>query len=157
VIEERKRLPVGEKRLDLFLKVLANSAVYGIYAEMVRQELPQGQHAAVRVYGLDPTSFTANVSAPEDPGEFCFPPLAACITGAARLMLAMLERCVTDAGGTYAFCDTDSMGIVATEYGGLVPCPGGPHRLSSGEEGVQALSWATVEAIRERFAALNPY
>ena len=30
-------------------------------------------------------------------------------------MLGLLERCVTDLGGGYAFCDTDSMAIVATE------------------------------------------
>jgi hypothetical protein len=164
VIEERKRLdrrtdlsPAERKRLDQFLKVLANSAVYGIYAEMIRRQLPAGERAAVTVYCLDSAPFDARVAAPEEPGEFCFPPLAACITAAARLMLAMLERCVSDAGGTHAFCDTDSMGIVATEHGGLVPCPGGPQHLSDGREAIRALSWAEVEAIRDRFAALNPY
>jgi hypothetical protein len=33
---------------------------------------------------------------PERSGEYCFPPLASLITAAARLMLALLERCVTD-------------------------------------------------------------
>ena len=41
-------------------------------------------------------------------------------------MLALLERCVTDLGGTYAMEDTDSMAIVATQRGGLIECPGGP-------------------------------
>ena len=41
--------------------------------------------------------------------------------------------------------------------GGLLACPGGPHRLSDGREAVKALSWAEVEEIRQRFAALNPY
>jgi hypothetical protein len=49
------------------------------------------------------------------------------------------------------------MGIVATERGGLIACPGGPYRLPNGEAAIHALSWETVEAIRERFAALNPY
>ena len=44
-------------------------------------------------------------------------------------MLALLERCVADRGGTYAMCDTDSMAIVATKDGGPVPCPGGPERI----------------------------
>jgi hypothetical protein len=72
-------------------------------------------------------------------------------------MLALLERCVMNAGGTYAMADTDSMGVVAIEAGGLVPCPGGSERLPDGREAVRALSWEQVEAIRERFAALNPY
>ena len=38
----------------------------------------------------------------------------ASITAAARLMLALLEREVTKVGGSYAFCDTDSLAIVAT-------------------------------------------
>ena len=54
--------------------------------------------------------------------------MAACITAAARLMLAILETLVTERGGTWAFWDTDSMAIVATEHGGLIECPGGPER-----------------------------
>jgi hypothetical protein len=49
---------------------------------------------------------------PEQPGEFCFPPLVSLITSAARLMLALLEHCVAQRGGTYATEDTDSMAIV---------------------------------------------
>jgi hypothetical protein len=52
--------------------------------------------------------------------------------------------------------DTDSMAIVATPTGGLVPCPGGPHQLD-GQPAIRALSYPHVEAIRGRFATLNPY
>jgi hypothetical protein len=76
--------------------------------------------------------------------------------GAARLMLALLERSVTDLRGSHAMGDTDSMAIVTTEEGGLVPCPGGPENLSR-KASVRALSWAQVEGIRQRFARLNPY
>jgi len=155
VIEERKKLGSGD-RLDKFLKVLANSGSYGIYAEMNRQELPIGERETVTIHGLD-TPFEAKTAAPEEPGVFCFPPLAAIITAAARLMLAMAERCVTDAGGAYAFCDTDSMAIVASETGGLVPCDGGLHRLPDGRKAIRALSWREVDEIVVRFAALNPY
>jgi hypothetical protein len=54
-------------------------------------------------------------------------------------------------------CDTDSMAILATEVGGLVPCSGGKDRLPSGQEAVRALSWAQVDAIRARLDALKPY
>ncbi len=42
---------------------------------------------------------TCRVAHPEFPGEFCFPPQASLITGGARLMLVLLEHCVSDLGG----------------------------------------------------------
>ena len=54
-------------------------------------------------------------------------------------------------------CDTDSMAIIASEHGGIVPCPNGRLRTKDGRPGVRALSWAEVDAIRARFESLNPY
>src|SRR5207245_10150356 len=45
----------------------------------------------------------------------------------------------------------DSMAIVATERGGMIPCPGGKRGL------VKALSWKQVDEISDQFGALNPY
>lgn len=164
VIEERKRLKQAARNgeavpdhLDPFLKVLANSGGYGIFAELNRQELPAEELVQVSVFGAREDPFTAKTNAPEMPGTTCYPPIAALITSAARLMLALLEREVTDQGGAYAFCDTDSMAIVGSEHGGLVPCPGGPERMEDGREAIQALSWADVDTIVDLFAALNPY
>jgi hypothetical protein len=161
VIEERKRLAASRElsreeraRLDRALKVLANATSYGIFAEMLRQE--GSKDVAVTCYGIDPKPFTCRVKNPEEPGEYCFPPLASLITAAARLMLALLERCVTDLGGTYSMEDTDSMAIVATRRGGLIECTGGQY-CKSGKPAVKALSWEQVDAISERFAQLNPY
>ena len=72
-------------------------------------------------------------------------------------MLALLERSVTDLGGTYAMEDTDSMAIVATQRGGLVSCLSGSLRTRLGKDAVRALSWAQVQTIVDRFAKLNPY
>ncbi len=156
VIEERRRLPsrtnlsdVERKRLDKALKVLANAASYGIYAEMIRQE--SDQKVNVTCHGIDTEPFTCRVAHPDVPGKYCFPPLASLITGAAHLMLALLEHCVCELDGTYAMEDTDSMAIIATEHGGMVPCPGGLRGA------VNALSWEQVQKISERFAALSPY
>ncbi len=110
----------------------------------------------VTCYGIDPDPFTCKVRNPERSGEYCFPPLASLITAAARLMLALLERCATDLGGTYAMEDTDSMAIVATQRGGLIECDGGTHR-KRGKAAIKALSWPQVDAIAKRFEALNPY
>jgi len=143
-------------RVQLFLKITANAGAYGIWAEYNRHDLPAGDTSLVTVYGQHDEPFTDRVSAPEEPGRFCYPPLAAVITAGARLLLALLERCVTDHGGTWAMADTDSMGIVATTRGGLIACPGGPYR-KGGKPAVRALSYAQVGQIRERFASLNPY
>jgi hypothetical protein len=159
-IQERVRLSsrddlneVEKKRLEKALKVLANAASYGIYAEMNRQE--SDQKVSLTCYGIDSKPYTCRVAHPEVPGAFCFPPLASLITGAARLMLALLEYTVVEQGGTYAMEDTDSMAIVATEHGGIISCPGG----RAGEKGcvIKALSWNTVKEISNRFIDLNPY
>jgi hypothetical protein len=162
VIEERKRLAsrtdlseADKELLDKALKVLANAASYGIYAEMNRRELEKKAH--VTCYGIDREPFICRVAHPDDPGEYCFPPLASLITGGARLMLALLEHCVSALGGTYAMEDTDSMAIVATEDGGLIPCPGGPFQMPDHQEAVRALRWEEVLALSDRFVSVNPY
>ena len=43
---------------------------------------------------------------PEEPGEFCFPPIASSITAGARLLLGLLQTGVEERGGTYLACDT---------------------------------------------------
>ena len=162
VIQERKaqaRKP-GVKadeaeRLDKALKVLANAASYGIYAEMNRQETEQ--KVKIKCHGIDPTPFECSVIHPENPGEFCFPPLASLITGAARLMLALLEHSVTELGGTYAMEDTDSMAIVATKQGGIVACEGGNQKTKEGTEGIQTVGWTQVDDLVAKFKTLNPY
>ena len=156
VIEERKRLPkrtdisaTEKKRLDKALKVLANAASYGIYAEMHRIESDRKQQ--VTCHGIDAETFECRVAHADVPGEYCFPPLASLITGAARLMLSLLEHSVCKLKGTYAMEDTDSMAIVATEHGGTIPCVGGRRGIT------KALSWKQVEDISNQFDALNPY
>ena len=155
VIEQRKLLEsrkdldrIEKKRLDKALKVLANATSYGIYAEMHREE--SEKKVKILCQGIDASPYSCQVIHPETPGEYCFPPFASLITGAARLMLSLLEYSVNKLGGTYAMEDTDSMAIVATERGGPVPC-------KEGNDAIKALSWKQLEEIRNRFKALNPY
>jgi hypothetical protein len=162
VIEQRKGLgsrsdlsQSEKERLDKALKVLANATSYGIYAEMHRVE--SDKKVRTTCYGIDAESFAPWVSHPDEPGAYCFPPLASLITGAARLMLALLEYQVQKLGGTYAMEDTDSMAIVATKNGGIIACRGGPHKASEGRQGITALTWKQVERIADQFADLNPY
>ena len=163
MVQERQRLiDAGADQGDggwtaQSLKLIANAGAYGIFAEFNPQALPKGERARVGVHSRTPEPFSDRVGSPEDPGTYCFPPVASCVTGAARLMLGMLERCVVEAGGTWALCDTDSMAVVSSPSGGLVPCPGGTERNEDGAEAVRSLSYAAVEDIRSRFDALNPY
>jgi len=103
-IEERKRVTArtdwseaDRGRVGQAIKVFANAASYGIYAEMHRQ--PSNEEMEVQCHGIDPTPFSGRVAHPEVPGEFCFPPVASLVTAAARLMLALLEYVVTTKGG----------------------------------------------------------
>jgi hypothetical protein len=161
VIEQRKSFskktnvsPEEKDRLDKALKVFANASSYGIYAEMNRQETDK--RVKLKCQGIDPEPYECSVIHPEKPGEFCFPPLASLITGAARLMLALLEHSVTELGGTYAMEDTDSMAIVATKRGGFISCPGG-NLIKNGVAGFNALTWKQVDQVVKEFEALNPY
>ncbi len=130
---------------------MGSATSYGIFAQMDRKE--SNKEVALTCYSIDPSRTVCKVKHPEAPGEFCFPPLASLITGGSHLLLALLERLVTDRGGTYAMEDTDSMAIVASRRGGLVSCPGGPYRTQDGREAIRALSWTSR---RDRGAARPP-
>jgi hypothetical protein len=156
-IKQRTDLPSNERdRLSDSTKIVANSGSYGIFSEFNPADLGAGKSELVTVYGRK-EAFKDRVTAPEEPGSYCFPPIAACITGAARLMLSMLECCVTDHGGSWAFCDTDSMAIVADEASGTIACPGGEETGLHAESSIRALSLDEVDAIRQRFNCLSPY
>src|SRR4029077_16198400 len=66
-----------------------------------------------------------------------------------RLLLAMLERCITNAGGTYLFCDTDSAAIVSTKHRQTISMP-------DGQRPITAMSWDEVDDIIREFENLNP-
>jgi hypothetical protein len=155
VIEERK----GKSKTDslyYFLKILANAGCYGIYAEVNKLQTGKNAPKTLGIFSGEEER-TERTCLMEPPGPWYFPPVSALITAGGRLLLAMLERMVTDAGGSYLMCDTDSMAIVASKRGGLVPCKGGPLRMSDGTEAIKALSWKQTQGIVDRFANLNPY
>ena len=93
--------------------------------QMNRKELPSGKTRRGRAVGTRPVSRSpTGWPRRKRPGPYCFPPLAALITAGAKLMLALLECVVTSRGGSYVFCDTDSMAIVASEAEQLAALPG---------------------------------
>lgn len=160
LIEARKRVDRTSRegrRLDLFLKTMASAAAYGIFAEV--RELPAlgGRGAAVDVWADHHFRVGSVKHRLEEPGPYCFPPVAATVTAGARLMLALLQAEVEAAGGRFIAGDTDALIIVASRDGGPIACSGGELRLPDGSPAIEALSWATVDAIRERLNRLNPY
>src|SRR5215471_9206396 len=144
VIEERK----GKQKTDplyYFLKILANAGCYGIYAEANRLQVGKNKAKKIGIFSGE-LNGTERTCVMEVPGPWYFP-VASLITSGGRLLLAMLERMVTDVGGTYLMCDTDSMAIVSSEQGGLVRCKGRSHRMPDGSDAINALPWIKVREI----------
>ena len=91
------------------LKILANATSYGIFVEINvnRRATP----IPIIVHSATSAPFNFATDKAEETGPYFHPLLATLITGAARLMLAIAERQVTDSGLEWSFCDTDSIAI----------------------------------------------
>ncbi len=133
VVERRAQLPEDQRKAGLgrFLKVFASSTSYGIFAEMNRRERANGKTEQVHIFGLHAFDTRAVPETPE---------------------LEVMSR-----GGAYAFCDTDSMAIVATRRRRLLTIEGAGADGGAIEQRIRALSWAEVRAIVTRFDRLSPY
>lgn len=81
-------------------------------------------------------------------GPWTFAPLAATVTAGARLLLAVLDRLVRDAGSLVAYRDTDSSIVPASADGGTLDLDDG--------SSVRVLTLAEVETIRHAFDGLSP-
>ncbi len=77
---------------------------------------------------------------PEFHSPLCSFPIASLVTAGVRLLLAVGEWLVHEAGGEVVYCDTDSLMVVATEHGGFVPCEFGPYVTADGRRAVRALA-----------------
>jgi hypothetical protein len=153
VIEQRSRLKRSNKNVSDFLKVVGNSGSYGLFVQIDPETIQKPRR--FKVYSGEKV-FRQRSRHIEKAGPWYFPPLAALITSGGRLLLAMLEKCIQDAGGSYLFCDTDSMCIVGSAKGGKVPCVGGTERLD-GQEAIRVLSFDKIRSIANEFNRLNPY
>jgi hypothetical protein len=145
VIEQRAAHE-SNSALHYWLKILANSGSYGLFVQLNPND---SKATKLRVFSGE-ESFETTSEVIEQPGDWFAPHIASLITSGGRLLLAMLETCITDAGGTYLFCDTDSAAIVSMKDRQQIAMP-------DGTEPITALSWAEVRAIADRFESLNPY
>jgi hypothetical protein len=145
VIEQRAAHE-SNPALHYWLKILANSGSYGLFVELNPND---SDETGLGVFSGE-ESFETTSDVVEEPGTWFAPHIASLITAGGRLLLAMLEKCITDAGGTYLFCDTDSAAIVSTKDRQRIPMPDGAAPIT-------ALSWVEVQHIVDRFESLNPY
>jgi hypothetical protein len=135
--------------LSRYVDIFANT-IYGFFVEINPETLSERNSVRVHVYSGQ-ASYEPERRFPveEKQGNWYAPYLASLITSGGRLLLALIEACVKEKRGTYLFCDTDSLAIVASKRGGSLRIPG--------SESIRILSWAEVQSIVDRFAELNPY
>lgn len=159
LIEERKANE-GNKVLKHALKIIANSGAYGIWVQL--DERHERERILVDVFSGEHHD-QVWLQDREAEGPWYFPPVASLITAGGRLLLAMAEKCVTDAGGLWLMADTDSFCIVSTKNGGkvrgAVPTELDDELGTDPKEfaDIPALSHAKIKEISERFTSLNPY
>jgi hypothetical protein len=145
VVEERKKFPKDDP-MEYFLKIFASSGSYGLFVEVNPKELDES--TAIGVFSGEHSHEEASKEI-EEAGRWYSPILGSLIAAGGRLLLAMLERCVADAKGTYLFCDTDSLCVISSQKSEPLRIPGA--------EGLRTLSWDEVQSIVDRFEHLNPY
>ena len=145
VIEQRATHE-SNPALHYWLKILANSGSYGLFAELNPND---ADAAKLKVFSGE-ESFETTSDVVEEPGKWFAPHIGSLITSGGRLLLAMLEKCISNAGGAYLFCDTDSAAIVSTERRRKISMP-------DGAKPITALSRNEVEKIVQTFERLNPY
>jgi DNA polymerase elongation subunit (family B) len=138
------------RRLDAIqqaMKVTANGVCYGSPIEM--NVIEHRKPAWVTVALPDgSSSYRTRVLRTEKPGNWFNPLIATLVASAGRLLLAVAMTLVAQRGGRYAFCDTDSLFVVATKDGDT---------FSAATGAVPVLTHAEVADVVERFCALNPY
>jgi len=159
-VVEQKEAHKADASLKKGLKCIGNAGAYGPLVEL--NELRESTDVKLTVYSGE-HYHEQTIREREVPGPFYFPPVASLITAGGRLLLALAEKCVTDAGGVSLFCDTDSLCIVANEKGGV--SRGGARADLAYVEGAGAREFAPVPCLpRDRvieisnhFVSLNPY
>jgi hypothetical protein len=138
----------------LAIKKSANSIAYGVPIE--ENVTVMAKTSSVTVHRPNGTTFQAQgIHRTEEPGEWFHPFVATVVVAGGRLLLAMAERLIRDAGGTFAYADTDGLFAVSTQQGGRIPLHGAARRRAIVP--IHALSTDEVDAIAERFGTLNPY
>ncbi|MGA5128811.1 hypothetical protein ACPCTO_03290 [Streptomyces olivoreticuli] len=116
-VEERQRVKESDPKLAELLKTMANSGSYGIFAQVNKKRMAKPVTAQLFYRDGVVEQQTAVLEAP---GKYFYPPLATLPTAGARLMLALLEAMVLEAGGYWAFMDTDSCAVTGADPDAII-------------------------------------
>src|SRR5438105_7564804 len=97
IFVEQKEAHKADASLKKGLKCFGNAGAYGPLVELNEQN--EGADVTLDVYSGE-HYHRQSIREQEVPGPFYFPPVASLITAGGRLLLALAEKSVTDAGGT---------------------------------------------------------
>jgi hypothetical protein len=149
-------------RMKGLLKGMAVAACSGLPAQVLDDEPSSKLKPTLAWDSLNPDNTEPTLVSTEileRPGIWYFPPVAAGVTAAGRLLLHLCRGSFEASGGTVAYWDTDSLFVVATPFGGeVIPLAGGSATTTDGRPGVEALSIREVHDIQWKIEeALSPY
>jgi hypothetical protein len=174
LIEERHKAdairdPLVRERRVTLAKSLAVSGAWGVFARVDRQRpkpiesvrtRSDGKERRVRTYprtetvlayGPSGEELSIETDRPDVPGPFTLWHLAAAIPAACTAEIAIARHDIEATyGGTVAAVATDSIAVPVSQDGGLVPCPGGSHRLPDGREGIRAMTSDELRSVLAR-------
>jgi hypothetical protein len=108
-IEQRTDLPEHEsERQAKVLKLIVNAACFGLLCQV--NVHPAGARTVIElVNAAGDEKLVRSQGVVEEPGRWYFPPVAAAVTAAGRLLLRLIRLLVEQAGGTVVYWDTDSV------------------------------------------------
>jgi hypothetical protein len=164
LIEERQKAeaigdPLVRDHRVALAKSFAVSGGWGVFARVDRQRptpvetLRTGQDGkgrrvrtyprteTVLAYGMSGEELSIETERPDVPGPFTLWHVAAAIPAACTAEIALTRHDIeARCRGTVAVVATDSVAVPVSKGGGLVPCPGGPHRLPDGREAIRTMT-----------------
>jgi hypothetical protein len=108
--------PAARIRRRGMLKTAANAGAFGMYSATVPTGDPSGPHRVITSEGV----VRAPQGEPELPGPWAFPPAAALVESAGRLLVTLVMHEVRVRGGSLVQVDTDGVFVVATPDGGEI-------------------------------------
>jgi DNA polymerase elongation subunit (family B) len=156
VLIEQRKANESDKTLRHAIKVIAKSTAYGAFVEL--NEEHKSKPVELDVFSGE-HYHRQSARDVEVSGKWYFPLLASLITSGGRLLLAMAEKCLTNAGGTWLFSDTDSIAAVASPKNGTVyskrpeeECEMDRREIAP----IPVLRHSKVLKIARRFRSLNP-
>lgn len=126
-VVEQRAAHESDKALHYWLKILASSGSYGLFVELNPNDTKAKQ---IKVFSGE-EFFETSSDVLEEPGKWFAPHIASLITAGGRLLLAMLERSISDAGGAFLFCDTDSAAIVSAKQRKRIAMPDGAKPITA--------------------------